>query len=128
MRIVRACVRFTWPPGNCGGPQIDHHAIKMMEAKRGFAEDSPFHYSKVKRDEDKVKKTKQKRRKWLVSLYSEAVAKPEFQRQRTEPAPVEELNDEELQTHVKALVEWTQELDFDSYHLDWLRLATAAGN
>mmetsp|Transcript_136121 Transcript_136121/g.236121 ORF Transcript_136121/g.236121 Transcript_136121/m.236121 type:complete len:421 (-) Transcript_136121:13-1275(-) len=110
---------------------VEHHAQKLVEAKRGFAEDSPFHYSKVVRKSNKELKAKAKRRQWLLEMYAAAAVDPNNLRGNTKEdlkAIADQFEDEELEASVKDLLDWTQTLDYDSYQKDWQALATALGD
>eukprot|EP00668_Euglena_longa_P014154 GGOE01018128.1.p1 GENE.GGOE01018128.1~~GGOE01018128.1.p1 ORF type:complete len:407 (-),score=87.39 GGOE01018128.1:257-1477(-) len=101
--------------------EAEHHATKLVQAKHGFATDSPFHFSKLVRRRNKALKLRQKKRQWMMHLYNTTSSADTSA--KTEP--VDECDDEQLESTVHSLVTWTQELDFEAYHRDWLRLATS---
>eukprot|EP00667_Euglena_gracilis_P011496 EG_transcript_11750 len=113
-----------WRPVNEQDLQeAEHHATKLVQAKRGFAADSPFHYSKLIRRRNKALKLRQKKRQWLMHLYNTTASDRNGSFQEGDPDTV--VDDEQLESTVQSLVTWTQELDFEAYHRDWQQLATS---
>eukprot|EP01006_Ploeotia_vitrea_P063566 TRINITY_DN85794_c0_g1_i1.p1 TRINITY_DN85794_c0_g1~~TRINITY_DN85794_c0_g1_i1.p1 ORF type:complete len:469 (+),score=39.07 TRINITY_DN85794_c0_g1_i1:69-1475(+) len=136
--------------------RVDIYTTMQQSDKAVFTNDSPYHYSKLRKQEDVIKKAKKKKREWMVKLYSQQAAAVVQQQQQhqyqleqmalsaddgaMEPLPpptldinpvapntLAGLNEEELEAEVRKLIDWSDTLNFESYRVDWLCLATAAG-
>eukprot|EP01063_Lacrimia_lanifica_P011927 TRINITY_DN18598_c0_g1_i1.p1 TRINITY_DN18598_c0_g1~~TRINITY_DN18598_c0_g1_i1.p1 ORF type:complete len:425 (+),score=192.44 TRINITY_DN18598_c0_g1_i1:85-1359(+) len=96
--------------------------------------DVPWHHSNLKRKEDVQKKIKKRRRRWLKELYTQeqlALAPDEPSKRAVEQeanALFDQMDDRELEEEVGRLVQWTKDLDYQSYREDWLLVATTAGS
>jgi hypothetical protein len=131
-----------------------------LEAKE--KQKSPFHYSKLVRQETLVKKRKQKQLEWLRRMYSleknhikieDELSAPACQKtkvgwvdlqgekawnnddkfvrnnlkQKNDPETLSDLLKEiDAIQNDPDLVCWTKELDFETYHENWMKLATAS--
>mmetsp|Transcript_12375 Transcript_12375/g.22431 ORF Transcript_12375/g.22431 Transcript_12375/m.22431 type:complete len:417 (+) Transcript_12375:1634-2884(+) len=99
-----------------------------------------YHYSKVKRKEDKVLKNKQKKREWYKKIYlegksSERVAAALESKVDLERKPPffddQETKVDSYYNEVKTpedddeLLEWSAGLDFDDYVKDWHTIGTS---
>jgi hypothetical protein len=89
-----------------------------------------FYAVAAKRRAAREHKAKQTKRRWLVELYSseqEAHSKAARETVREDAAALfDTLTDAEVDEETKRLMEWTEHLDYDSYHTSWLRMATTA--
>lgn len=80
----------------------------------------PFAPTKVQRREDVAQKRRQKKIDWLRKMYKDRGAEGAHDR-AAQAAAGEDVGDGH---EVDALLQWTDDLDFDSYHDNWLTLAT----
>ena len=78
-----------------------------------------FHYSKVVRRQDKIKREKRKKREWLMKLHREGLAQ-----NRNGPAKVD-LKHEDWEEQAEQLLDWSTGLDFDDYLSEWASLGTS---
>lgn len=94
---------------------------------------APYHYSRLRRQQEKDLRIKQTRRLWLAELYSHEQhrQKPSLNRTKLENEAKEifqTMAEEEIEDEMKRLTDWTKHLDFESYRRDWLRQATTAAS
>jgi hypothetical protein len=100
---------------------------------------SKFHYSRQVRKEDKMIARKQKKRKWMMKMYREGLAKerPEvlaaaagrggndmnhgYMKDHLEV----DFNGDHWEEEAENLLEWSETLDFDSYLNDWKQIGTS---
>ena len=94
-----------------------------------------FHYSRQVRKEDKMIEKKQKKRKWMMKMYQEGLAKerPEVlaaaagrgdhgsMLSRLEV----DFEGDHWEEEAENLLEWSETLDFDSYLNDWTQIGTS---
>lgn len=104
----------------------------------------PYHYSKLKRKENKEAQRKAAKREWMRKLYGLGLAneKDELQRNRSQfirktavekkhllqPEDEEYLFDfdsENWEREADAMLEWSDNLDFEEYLSDWHTVATS---
>lgn len=90
-----------------------------------------YHYTRLKREEERLVQKKQTRRKWLAELYSDEQARQRPHRTKEEVQKeageiFASLTDEEVGEEAGRLAEWTSALDFFAYRQDWLKQATTA--
>eukprot|EP00760_Papus_ankaliazontas_P034704 PhM_4_TR7421/c0_g1_i1/m.37431 len=129
-----------WRPVNDSVLRNAEQIVKRLETQhlassKALPESSQFHYSKLKREDDRHRKVKQRRRDWLVQLYTQE----QLEKQtgaltsdvRGETAQHAQhlfgkLSDEDIDREVQRLVQWTHDLDFAKYRSDWLSNATSA--
>ena len=96
--------------------------------------DAPWHHSKLKRKQDVSLKVKRKRREWLKHLYTQeqmvlTMDSASKQAVVKDAANLfDSMSDGELEAEVERLVQWTRDLDFQTYRQDWLLTATTAGS
>ena len=76
--------------------------------------DTEFHYSKLKRKEDKDLKRKLKKRDWMQKMYEQG-------RKGEDGGEELEMNDDDL-------LKWSNALDFDAYLDGWKHLATSGAS
>ena len=99
-----------------------------------------FHYSKVKRGEDSVKRQKRRKREWMRKLYAEGLAKERHQSEiaRDKIRKGRALGGQEIgmgaavdfdadtwEEEAEDLLTWTETLDFESYLDDWKGIGTS---
>ena len=92
---------------------------------------SSFHYSRLKRQETKELVAKRTRRRWLAELYTDEQAR---RRTAVDPKSIlkealtvfETMDENDFDTEIGKLTEWTAHLDFDEYKRDWFATATSA--
>lgn len=70
---------------------------------------------RLQRREDVARKRRERKLRWLRRMYHEGLR--DHDADETAPASDEEVD---------GLVEWSSALDFDSYHNEWLILATSS--
>ena len=104
-----------------------------------------FHFSKVKRREDALRQRKLKKRKWLMKMYREGLAKERGggggkEGEAEEAAAtnhgktggsledVLDLEDDEWEDNAEHLLKWSTALDFDRCVLVWVRAVQCACN
>lgn len=109
---------------------IDLQATKHADI---IPQGSAYHYSRLRRQEDKILQAKQTKRKWLAELYSseQARLKPnkDIKKIRDDAMHIfSEMEDAEIDDEVNRLNDWTQHLDYENYRRDWLRQATTAAS
>lgn len=87
-----------------------------------------WHHDKLVRKEAAAQRRKERKRAWLREMYAlgreggDAAGGGGDDQGRLGPADVDDVDDDDLD----ALIEWSDALDFDSYHADWLSLATSS--
>jgi len=95
-------------------------------------EAQPASLPTIKRKEAAKRTVKEKRRKWLMQLYTQEQkaqgTAPKERVEREAQTLFDSLTDHELEEEVNRLVQWTRDLDFKNYRSDWLLLATTAGS
>lgn len=98
-----------------------------------ISQGAPYHYSKLKRQQEKELRMKQTRRMWLAELYSSEqsrhrshIDKRKIEREAQEIFGT--MCEEDIDEEVKRLTDWTAHLDFENYRRDWLRQATTAAS
>jgi len=84
-----------------------------------------FHPSSRVRQEQKEKHRKERRRKWLMKLYTQNQDNLDIQVKPLSPAEQLLEDDALLEQEVKTLVDWSDHLDFNTYQDHWLATATA---
>jgi len=92
-----------------------------------------FHYSRQVRKEDKMIARKQKKRKWMMKMYREGLAKerPEVLaaaagRGGSMNMQLEvDFDGDNWEEEAENLLEWSNELDFDSYLNEWGQIGTS---
>ena len=79
-----------------------------------------FHYSKVQRKQDKLLRQKRKKRNWMMKLYSKGLVsdKKMMNTFNNNDEYAEEEEDDEL-------LNWSNNLDFDTYLEEWKQLGTS---
>jgi hypothetical protein len=92
-----------------------------------------FHYSRQVRKEDKMRARKNKKRKWMMKMYQEGLAKerPEVLAaaaggQHYNTNLEVDFNGEHWEEEAENLLEWSETLDFDTYLNDWTQIGTSA--
>ena len=78
-----------------------------------------FHYSKVVRRQDKIKREKRKKREWLMKLHREGLA------QNQKGVAKVDLKHEDWEEQADQLLDWSTGLDFDDYLSEWASLGTS---
>ena len=99
-----------------------------------------FHYSKIKRGEDRARRQKRRKREWMRKLYAEGLAK---ERQDSDVArgkvrrgralggqaigmgAAVDFDADTWEEEADDLLVWTENLDFESYLDDWKGLGTS---
>ena len=106
-----------------------------MQKKMKHLQDK-FHYSRQVRKEDKLIARKKKKRKWMMNMYREGLAKerPEVLAAAAGRGGGDlelhhnlevDFNGEHWEEEAKHLLEWSEELDFDAYCNDWSSIGTS---
>lgn len=103
----------------------------------------PYHYSKLKRVQNKEAQRKAAKRAWMKKLYSQGLAneKDEFHRSRStlvrraaaadRPLKPEDtqflfdFDDDNWEQAAEEMLQWSDNLDFDEYLDDWRAVATS---
>ena len=102
--------RNSWRPVATSFMQVNSHtAIETEEIAK------PFIYSRVVRQQDTLKRRKERRRAWLRKIYANGEHSP----------PDDEFHeDDEGERDIDDLLGWAKSLNFDTYHAEWRVLAT----
>ena len=104
-----------WRPVTLGvleDADMEPEKRKVMEMQQRF------HYSKVQRKQDRLKRQKRKRRNWMMKLYSKGLVDDK----RTEVPRDDEFG---IQEDDDDLLNWSNNLDFDAYLDEWKQLGTS---
>ena len=108
--------------------------LNDMETTARTSRPIVWHHDKMKRRDEQIRKRKEKKRAWLRHMYSTgmhggdtAVSDPTAGEAPAGEAPTainpaDDLADEDLDE----LLAWSGSLDFDSYHANWLGVATSS--
>lgn len=96
-----------------------------------------FHYSRLVRAQDRAKQAKERKLRWLKTMYKIGLAKERcYGETRASkfveaPKPADESEyqppcfDIELKDDIDELLTWTRDLDYDAYLRNWASLATS---
>jgi len=80
-----------------------------------------WHHDKTVRREAQLRKRKEKKREWLRKMYSLGKSGMDGTGPHLGGADGDEVLDDDLDE----LLQWSDSLDFDAYHADWLGVATS---
>ena len=81
-----------------------------------------WHHSKLKRRDELARQRKQKKVAWMQKMYEQARAEQRGEQEAEGGGEGGDFEDDD----VDALLRWSDALDFDAYHQDWLSAATSA--
>ena len=99
-----------------------------------------FHFSKMKRTEDRVKRQRRRKREWMRKLYAEGLAKERHQSevprgtirkgralggQEIGMGAAVDFDADTWEEEAEDLLTWTENLDFESYLDDWKGIGTS---
>lgn len=92
-----------------------------------------FHFDPAVRRDERVRRAKQRRRDWLLKMYTGAGGEPNEQADAGLPrlpgSSLADLDPDDMdELQVDELLEWSQHLDFNSYTTDWTSLACTLGS
>eukprot|EP00906_Rhabdomonas_costata_P005386 RCo008073 len=99
------------------GAEGDTHMEKLLRARKADT-GKPFHFSSKVRAQEREQHRKQKRRKWLVQMYTH------LQPQQFQALSESAVSESALEEEVAKLLQWSEALDFEEYQRSWLGLAT----
>jgi len=105
-----------WRPVTLGSLE---EADMLPEKRKVQKMGERFHYSKVVRRQDKIKREKRKKREWLMKLHREGLA------QNQKGVAKVDLKHEDWEEQADQLLDWSTGLDFDDYLSEWASLGTS---
>ena len=91
-----------------------------------------FHYSRLRRKQDRILRKKRRKREWMKKLYMHGFVKEReeqeiYQRGKDDREHTVDFDDPHWEEEANDLLTWTDGLDFDNYMNDWRALGTTAG-
>ena len=109
---------------NNGWRPVAGETLADMDTTARTSRPIVWHHDKLVRKEAAVQKRKERKRQWLREMYSlgKGGADGGARGDGDGADDFDDVDDDDLDQ----LIEWSDALDFDSYHADWLSLATSS--
>jgi len=116
---------------------------KTPEMIREEAKSQPFHFSRIKRQQDIAQRRREQKRKWLMKMYKEGLAQESAEAKGTDlhsylveqkgdiagDAEIEvDFDGDDWEVEANALLQWSEELDYDGYVQNWMEIGTSGSS
>lgn len=114
---------------------------KTPEELRKEERSQPFHFSRLKRQQDLSHRRKEMKRQWLIKMYRDGLAQEAGAKKsggaskQVQPSELRRKSSKQIDFEGKdweeeadELLQWSEELDYDNYVHNWLAIGTSGSS